>query len=681
MIARRFKMWTLLGFVAGGAATAQTPFPGVTSAFPCVVERGKTATVRLNANHPLDEAYKVLIGGSGVTGKVAKRGPKDPKNSANVELTVAADADLGPREIRLATKKALTTVALVYVTPLAVTLEADKNDKREFAQPVEIPCIVAGRAEKNVDEDWFRFAGKANEVASFAVLGSRMHGVIHKVGRFVSQFDPVLKLFDDQGREIASNDDYLYADSVLTAKLPKDGDYFLCLREATYKGNEMHTYALAFRRGPQPTHTLPLAVPAGATTTVKLLGPGVPDDASATLQAPQTLGRRYLAARSASGMFAETLVKVGTLPRVEPSKEPMKLPASVSGVVSERGQSRSFAISARKGKWYRFEAFARRLFSPVDADLRLLDDAKRELARSDDHRPPTGGLTKDPQILWQAPRDQTVTLTLRDAMGAGGRDCAYHLEMEEAAPDCDLTCDPQLVMIGPNNRSAVFVRAHRKFGFDGAVDLEIQGLPAGMTASPGRIPAGQQDGCIVLSTTKDAKIDAANLRIRGRIVRRTGGKTETVVRDAVPLAEIYQAQRQPIETMAAAITEPSDIRVETPTERIELRPGGSAKIPVKVVRSDKYKSGPVTLWADWRFGNRVFGNALPPGVTLDPDGSLTSLNGSATEGYITLTASAAAKPTAEPVRTAILAQVTIEFSVSVVYCTAPIEVAVLPEEE
>src|SRR4051812_49747134 len=33
-------------------------------------------------------------------------------------------------------------------------------------------------------------------------------------------------------------------------------------------------------------------------------------------------------------------------------------------------------------------------------------------------------------------------------------------------------------------------------GFEGAIDLTVEGLPKGVTASKGRIPVDQKDGCI-----------------------------------------------------------------------------------------------------------------------------------------------------------------------------------------
>jgi hypothetical protein len=132
--------------------------------------------------------------------------------------------------------------------------------------------------------------------------------------------------------------------------------------------------------------------------------------------------------------------------------------------------------------------------------------------------------------------------------------------------------------------------------------------------------------------------------------------------------------------MAVAVTEPSDIVVDTPVRRVVLRPGQSQEIPITITRAEKYKTGPVTLWADLRFRNTVFGSTLPPGVTLDARTSKVALNGSETAGKVTLTAATDAKPI-DAVQTTVIGLVAVEFSVFVPYCTSPIELTVLSSEK
>jgi hypothetical protein len=696
----------------------QTGFPGVTSAYPLAVERGKTTVVTLAANRPLATAYKALVSGKGITAKVLPpetkppepppvkgrkadaKAPKRPArmtmapstmaNQCRVELTVAADADLGPRELRVALPNTLSTMALVYVSSLPASLEVAANDTRAAAKPIAFPSVVSGRIERALDEDWYKFSAKAGKRVSFSVVGGRMHNVIHKVGRFVTQFDPILTVTDADGRDLAVNDDYFFADSFLSFTPPKDGEYFLCLREATYKGNEMYTYALEAHDGAQPSHTFPLAIKSAGTTRVKLLGPGIDEPVVADLGPPP---RGALAAmlepRSGSSVWDAVTVRVSDLPVAMAEAETVVSgtprmrtqtvtpPISIEGILERRGSRGSFAFAAKKGRWYSFEVFARRYYSPLDAEIRLYDaKTNRVIASNDDLRTPSGGLTKDAGLAWQAPRDMEVRLEVRDMLGKGSPQHVYHLEIDTPSPTFDLTCDPQLSMAGQGGRTVVYAKVDRKFGFAGAVDLSLEGLPPGLKATKARIPEDQSDACVVLEAAADAKLDAANFRLVGRAT--VGGKP--MERAAVPLAEIYQAQRTPVETTAVAIVEKPDAKVTiNAPAKISLRPGESVKIPVTVERGPNYKTGPINLFADWRFGNRIFGKSLPAGVMIDESKSQTALINNQTEGVVVLTAAENVKPTREPVTATIIAFVPLEFSVGVVYCSAPFEVEVLPE--
>ncbi|HVJ82362.1 MAG TPA: hypothetical protein VNC50_14935, partial [Planctomycetia bacterium] len=456
----------------------------------------------------------------------------------------------------------------------------------------------------------------------------------------------------------------------------------------TYKGSDMYTYALQVRRGAQPSQIFPLAFAPGSTSDVRLLGDGLGSAGfgKLTMPADAIRGRvAYVSSIKDGKPLAETAALVSTLPRVlaaapsttrgSPRGRPqaVNLPAGIAGVLAERGQVASFTFAAKKDQWYRMEVLARRGFSPVDAELKLTDRDGKQIMINDDMQTLIGRPSKDSAIVWQAPRDVTCVLNLRDAMGRGGPNFTYHLEIEAAAPDFELSCDPQLLMVGPGSRVPLFVRSYPRFGFKAPIKLKVEGLPAGVTASEATIPVGHNDALVVLEAAADAKLDLSSLKVTG--TASVAGKE--LVRRAAPLSEVYQAGRVASRMQTLAVTEKSDLQVETDVRRIQLRPGESTEIPVTIKRADKFKTGPVTLWSDWRFERKVFGSALPPEITMDAAKSQTRLNGSETRGKVTLVAANNATPGAK-YRTAILAQVSIEFSVNVPFCTAPIEVEILP---
>jgi len=63
---------------------------------------------------------------------------------------------------------------------------------------------------------------------------------------------------------------------------------------------------------------------------------------------------------------------------------------------------------------------------------------------------------------------------------------------------------------------AVEVAAFRRDGFDGPIDLDVEGLPSGVTARGVRIPSGKTRGLVFLTAAIDAAVPPTPLRIVGR---------------------------------------------------------------------------------------------------------------------------------------------------------------------
>ena len=89
--------------------------------------------------------------------------------------------------------------------------------------------------------------------------------------------------------------------------------------------------------------------------------------------------------------------------------------------------------------------------------------------------------------------------------------------------------------------------------------------------------------------------------------------------------------------LAVAVTGPSDLlEIKVKQTRITLKPGEEVKIDVEVVRGPQYTKD-VNLDVILRHLGSVFGNPLPPGVTM-VEGKSKTLLGSGSTGYITLKA-------------------------------------------
>jgi hypothetical protein len=190
-----------------------------------------------------------------------------------------------------------------------------------------------------------------------------------------------------------------------------------------------------------------------------------------------------------------------------------------------------------------------------------------------------------------------------------------------------------------------------------------------------------REGCILLTAAPGARIDARAVQVLGTAtVAAPDGTKTALTHAATALEEIYTPGGgrglMPVALQVVSVTEPQDITVTAEPQRITLAPGGTARIEVTIQRRADYKKG-VTLDLLLRHLDSVYGNPLPPGVTLDEAASKTLLGESETKGALVLRAAADAAPVRDlPI--AVLGQVSINFVVKVSYAV-PVFLTVAPQ--
>ncbi len=219
---------------------------------------------------------------------------------------------------------------------------------------------------------------------------------------------------------------------------------------------------------------------------------------------------------------------------------------------------------------------------------------------NDDGGPRFGG--KDSRLHFDAPADGTYFVRLRDVRGLEGERYAYRLTVREPSPDFEVTFDPKSFNIPRGGRVSLAVTADRKDGFDGAIDVELQNLPAGLTAAPGRIPAGAATTVLMLAASTDAAFDrqqavlpsmypagapgvashASTYEVPGVVALKLVGRATIDGRVVAHEAE----NLEPIGVVALA---PSpDLIVSTDASRIEVTPGKTVTLTVTVERHNGF---------------------------------------------------------------------------------------------
>ena len=125
--------------------------------------------------------------------------------------------------------------------------------------------------------------------------------------------------------------------------------------------------------------------------------------------------------------------------------------------------------------------------------------------RNDDGGP---GYGADSRLDFVAPQDGDYILHLKDVRDLEGPDFAYRLTIRDAHVDYRLEADPENPNIPSGGSIPVTVIADRLAGYEGPIEIEVRGLPTGVTAGQATIPAGQTSTVVVLSAGPKAHVGA-----------------------------------------------------------------------------------------------------------------------------------------------------------------------------
>jgi hypothetical protein len=671
----RYCLLVLL--LACPSALAQTRYTTLLGSHPTGVQRGRTTDILVYPfQGSLAGAYTLLFDGD----------PKDFKTEIlsdgkqvplSVRLTIAADARPGVREFRVATPQGVTSVAELVVGDHKGVLEVGPNDTPEKAQAVALPVTIYGRLDRPEKTGWYKFRVEAGDDVSFAVLCSRLQFKLYQARVDV---DPMLILTDDKGRELASNDDYFNADPFLRYRFAKAGEYCIGIRDSQYRGSPPSPYRLTISRQPFVLNVYPLAVERGREVELRPTQAGDPPRALPAVQtripADWTPGRHQRSLEINGEKSNPVPILVTDLP-TGPKRGPnntaekaqlLAVNSGINGCLDAPGDVDWYRFDARKGETYVLEVFARRYQSDLDSILSIHDAAGKQLAVNDDILERTPGIgmiipgvdsdtrSKDSRIVWTAPADGVYQLRLTDVHGKGGPSFVYFLSCRVAVvqPDFVLRCDPGMANLGRGSSFTWHLHLERLHGFDGPVQVDVQGLPEGVTASRLSIAEKMNHGCLVLTAAADARVTAANVRVTGTATLKGGdGQKRTVVRFCQPTQEMYYFGAREVclvNMHTVAVTTSSPLVVKPSLTEARLTPGGSVRIDFEVRRGPDIPADATLVFGykTAKVGNGWAGaDPLPPGLSADLGNSKVRLGPNETKGWIVLTAAPTTEPIAE----------------------------------
>lgn len=676
------------------SVNAQTAYPMLMSLKPTAAQVGQTSEHTVNSRYDMFGAYKIVVSGTGVTGEVllpeVKKGAKPPTlTKLKVKFTVTQDALPGVREFRIATPRGASTIGQLAIVRDAVVVESGKNNTAETANEIAVPSTVCGTVESNEDVDYFKFKVDAGKTLSFHMRSMRLQDKIHDLQR---HSDPMITLRNSTGSTIAANDNYFYGDPFISHTFKDAGEYFLEVRDVRYHGNTYWEYSVEVSDQPFVTNVFPMAVNRGTPAKLQLVSNQPETTTSVTVPMETQLGATPMQLPLGDTVTNPVPVVVSDLRNViesdtdnnapENAQAIGELPAGINGRIESPADLDYFAFDAKKGEKYSFEVMARRWQSGLDSNLRILSADAKRLTENDDLKLYKHSFADSWIENWSVPADGKYLIEIRDLHLGGGKDFVYFIKATKTEPYFELYIDTDKTQLYPGTSGVIFANVVRKNGFEGEVQLHVEDLPAGVTATCGRVLSGKaRDGCIVLQADAGAKIDMTNIRVWGSATHPMGDGMDPMPLEATAVAyqETYQPGggrgHWPVSSHAVCITEPCDIRsLKLSTNEITLKKGESAKVEITIERAKGFAKN-VQLDALYRHLSSTYANTLPAGVTIDSKKSKTLLTGKLVKGHIVFTASDKVEPV-EKQQVSIMANISLNFVMKSTYCSQPLFVTI-----
>lgn len=501
--------------------------PHASYIFPAGGQRGTSIDVRVGG-HFMHEGAPFEVFGKGIqpsarverTKTVWFEGPLIPlPDSQRKEdypkdylgkITIDKDAELGNRYWRVSTSQGVTPRMKFVVGDLPEIVETE-IDGDAIPVAVDLPVTINGRMFPREDVDVWTFSAKAGETISCEVVANRIG----------SPLDSRLEIRDPNGQAIAENVDAFGADSYVKFVASTDGAYQCRIHDINFDGLQDYVYRLTIRKGTAIDAVFPLGGQRGSQVQVRLFGQaGAQSPISVVM--PNT-GQTFRWQPPESSADAEPLLfDLGDLPEsieTEPNNSAdavkiagVAIPQTLNGIIEQPGDEDWWRIEASEGDSVRFEVFASRLGTTLDSVLDIVDATGKSVATNDDS---TSGQA-DSLLSWKVAKGGPWFLRIRDQLLArGGSQFAYRIKATtQTGPDFRIVLPSEFLTV-TRGQTAILNFQIERSDFAEAIELQVAGLPKGVSVEGTTIAKGKPNGQLTFKAEGAAQIGLAELNITG----------------------------------------------------------------------------------------------------------------------------------------------------------------------
>ncbi len=553
-----------------------------------------------------------------------------PLGSGTFKIQIDSKAMPGRCEVRAAGRFGISNPRALWLTGKPVVVAT--TDHSEAGLAIEYPpgsIVLANCVSQR--RNYYRLTVAAGQTLRAAAVARQLD----------SRASPIVVLYGPapERRELARSRAVGDWPAEISHTAEDAGEVLIVVYDGIYAGGADYSYALECTTSADAPQENQENEAAGALELDTMLRPTLNNAARAVTD----VQRWTMASQTAVG-FAEPVQTAA-----KAASETAVLQAD--GVLCDKRAASSHDFMATKNQSLWIEVDSQRLGQLTDPRLVLYrltttfegadekkaaTEAMQQLLEFDD--PPSLGdaglkvVLRDPQLNWIAPEESRYRIALLDNEGGPRRpeQCGYQLRIENSAPSVQLLAYPPF----PNNNPALShpvgvnlmrggtcslrVLAQRRAGMSGSIEIEVAGLPDGVSCPSAVIHPSQTEVSLTLQCNAAAAGWIGPIRIIGRTAAidatSVAAQPATITWAAIPTRNAVQSRLcddlmlcvNPVDT-AAITAQLGD------GQTLEVKQGGKLQLPIALTRRDGGVAACVLR------AQNVIANASLPEVTIAAD--------------------------------------------------------------
>ncbi len=479
------------------AQSVGLPAPRLLTTTPMGAKVGSQVEVTISGEH-IEDADELTFSDRRITAARKLNAAELREPNGKYVVTIAADCPVGIHEARVMTRLGISSSRAFSVGTLDEAVQTKANTTLATAMELKVNSICNATMTQRAVDHYIFEAKKGQRV----IVDCATRGIDSKL-------DAVVIVADAAGRDLLVE----RRGGVLDFTVPADGKYVIKVHELTFKGGQAYYYRLAVSELPvgAPIVRLPSTKPVNSFSWPPQ---GLKEQAELAESEPnndRTKAQKISLPCDIAGSFFpaadvdvfEFEAKQGDVWWVEVASERFGLPTDPSILVQH---------VARTGDTEKLTDVAE--FSDIPSPVKLSSNGYAY------DGPPYNAGSADILGKLEIKEDGLHRLQLTDLFGGTRNDPknVYRLVIRKAAPDFAVVAWALHMELRNGDRNAVSkplalrggatmaleVVAIRRDGFDGDIDLAMEGLPEGVTASGLKIPTGQSRGVMLVTANQNA---------------------------------------------------------------------------------------------------------------------------------------------------------------------------------